>query len=90
MHETAVLNFRNAVEMHDTVVLNFRHAVEMNDTAVLNFRHAVEMTTTTTIMLYEEKMAVQRISHTRINSMAFRVSSVHIDCYYTLHYNKLD
>ena len=49
---------------------------------MLNFRHAVEMTTTTTtIMLYEKKMAVQRIAHTRINSMAFRVSSVHIDCY---------
>ena len=28
-----------------------------------------------------EKMAVQRIAYTRINGLAFKVSSVHIDCY---------
>ena len=36
-----------------------------------------------TIMIYSKNMAVQRIAYTRINSLAFKVSSVHIDCYYT-------
>ena len=34
-----------------------------------------------TIMIYYKKMAVQRITYIRINSLAFKGSSVHIDCY---------
>ena len=34
-----------------------------------------------TIIIYPKKMVVQRIAYTRIYDLAFKVSSVHIDCY---------
>ena len=34
-----------------------------------------------TIIIYWKNMAVQRIAYTRINGLAFKVSSVHIDCF---------
>ena len=36
--------------------------------------------------LSDEKLAVQRITYTRISSLAFKVSSVRIDCYYYYYY----
>ena len=50
---------------------------------VTKYKHMYKQTNNKqTIMIYKKKMAVQRIAYTRINSLSFKVSSVHIDCYY--------